>query len=70
MISYRNDRFSTRSVVNRGCDSSGAQHGLKPAQDTKKLTYTNIRDAYVAEARDKELRFDMRKDGSEWVCRD
>lgn len=41
--------------------------GLKPAQDTKKLRYTDIRDAYIAEARNKGLRFDVRKDGAEYL---
>jgi integrase len=40
--------------------------GLKPQQDVKNLRYEEVRDAYLAEARNKGLVFCQKKDGTEY----
>ena len=40
--------------------------GLKPHQDVKNLKYEEVRDAYLAEAKNKGLSFCQKKDGTEY----
>ena len=40
--------------------------GIQPQQDVKGIKYEDVRDSYLAEARNKGLRFDQRADGTEY----
>ena len=40
--------------------------GIQPQQDVKGIKYEDVRDAYLAEAHNKGLRFDQRADGTEY----